>query len=261
MLRALVVVIALISACTSDGDGGGGSGPGSDEAGSGGEAGPDDATAADSSGGGGGTPMNLGPDLDAPVATPNEVRCSDGFPIQINPTFPQPFYMPGAQSCLLLAFVANPEGGVTTGTAVSARIRVGAVTGPMRFVRMRILYKRTTGPECCSIEEYGEEFTPTANAITEVPLGFRMLEEPIPAPNDLETIASNDLVALEVLAPDVPIPGFWTNNGGQDAGVADYLWLPSLSEQGVPAPSNMLLNYTAGFSGLVPFFTISYVED
>lgn len=129
----------------------------------------------------------------------------------------------------------------------------------MRFVRMRALYQHGTGVKCCSLEQYGETFTPGANAVTRVLLGFPMTEEPLPPPEDRATIIANDLVALEVLSPDVPIPGSWPNNGGADATVANYIFFPALSSAQVPAPSNQLLSYQGSFSGLVPSFQIEYV--
>ena len=73
------------------------------------------------------------------------------------------------------------------------------------------------------------------------------------------TIARSDVIALEVLAPNVPIPGFWPSNGAQVPDIANYVWLPSLSAQQTAAPSNFLLNYTASYSGFVPLFSIAYV--
>jgi hypothetical protein len=101
-------------------------------------------------------------------------------------------------------------------------------------------------------------FTPTANSVTTVPLNFPMTEEGAPPENDTTTIIANDLVALEVLSGDVPLPGFWTKNGGADTTIANYLWLPALSASNTQAPSTELLNYTGSFSGFVPLFAIDY---
>jgi len=202
--------------------------------------------------GGGGELVQLGPNL---VAPNNGVTCQDGFPVQINATFPQPFIGQGAPSCLLLTFFpgAQPP---TAGTVVSANIRVGAVTGPMRFVRMRILYQHGTDRACCSVEEYGDVFTPTPNGTTTVPLGFRMTVESVPPPGDF-TIIANDLVGLEVLAPNVPIPGIWTAGGGADFTLPDYLWLPALSTRGLNAPTNNLRS-EGSFSGFVPTYNLNF---
>jgi hypothetical protein len=259
---ALALIMMVVVGCDgptivnagTPGDGGTGN-PGSSGGSSGGSGQPGTSSGTP---GGGGQARTLGPEMSN--APSSEWRCSDGYPIQINPTFPQPFNEPGAQSCTLVTFLPPVSPAVGSGTAVSANIKVGATTGPMRFVRMRLLYQNGTGPKCCSLQEYGNNFTPTANSTTTVPLNFKMTEESVPPPTDTTSIVANDIVALEVLSPTVPIPGFWPSNGAQVPDIANYLWLPSLTSQKAPAPSN-LLNYTAGFSGFVPLFTISYVPD
>lgn len=213
----------------------------------------------DGGGGGNGNTLVLGDDLsNAPTS---EYRCSDGYPIQINPSFPQPFNAAGAGSCTLITFLPPSGTSPGSGTAVSATIKVGATTGQMRFVKMRILFQNGVGPKCCSLEQYGDTFTPKANGTTTVPLGFAMVEDHVPPANDLTTIAANDLVALEVLSPSVPIPGYWPNNGGTVTNIANYLWLPALSSVQTPAPSNELLNYSGSFSGFVPLFNIAYAPS
>jgi hypothetical protein len=204
-------------------------------------------------GGGGGTVRQVGNDLN--FAPDNLVTCGDGFPVQINATFPQPFTAGGAQSCLLVTFF---DGAATTqgGTVVSANIRVGQFTGPMRFVKARILYQSATGQACCSVQEYGPIFTPAANSITTVPLNFRMTEDHVPAPTD-PTIVANDLVALEVLAPNVPIPGTWPNNGGSDLLMPNYIWLPSMTERGINAPTQNLRS-EGSFSGFRPSYNLNW---
>lgn len=208
-------------------------------------------------------PVTLGPDIANPSGTENTFACSAGYPIQTNAAFPQPFYMEGAPSCTVLTFLAPTQPSPGDGVAVSASIRVGATTGPMRFVRMRILYQagRVPPQECCSVEQYGDTFTPTANTTSTVPLGFAMVEDHIPADNDINTIAKNDVIALEVLDASVPIPGFWPANGGAVQGTASYIYFPALSAQKVPAPSPTLVNYSGSYSGFVPSFTISYVPN
>ena len=204
-------------------------------------------------GGGGGQVIQVGDNLNFDPT--NGLTCQDGFPVQINPTFPQPFTGQGAGSCLLITFfggaVSNREG-----TVVSANIRIGPVTGPMRFVRARILYQSATGQACCSVQEYGPVFTPQANSITTVPLGFRMTEDHVPAPTD-PTIVANDLVALEILAPDVPIPGVWTNNGGSDLGLPNYIYLPSMTQRGLNAPTQNLRS-EGSYSGFLPSYNLNY---
>lgn len=210
----------------------------------------DDGNAADDGNDDGGDAMPLGP-TDAQLVPDNLMTCADGFPVQINPTFPQPFTGQGASSCTLLSYSSVQP--TTGGTVVSADIGVGPTTGPMRFVRMRILEQPGTGTACCSAEEFGEMFTPTANAVTTVPLGF-VFE----ADTDVETqIRYADWIALEVLAPDVPIPGVWTANGGGDVMLPDYLWLPALSTRSAAPTQN--LRSEGSYSGFVPTFNISFV--
>jgi hypothetical protein len=255
----LAFLIASIAGCTTGG--GSGSGASSSSGGTSADGGSSSGSSGNgsSSSGGNGETLTLGSDLSA--SPTSEYRCSDGYPIQTNPTFPQPFYASGSGSCTLLTFLPPAAISPGSGTAVSADIKVGATTGPMRFVKMRILYQNGVGPKCCSLQEYGEEFTPRANATTTVPLGFAMLEEHVPPATDTTTIIANDLIALEVLAPNVPIPGHWPANGGPVTNIANYLWLPALSSVDTPAPSNVLLQHTGSFSGFVPLFSIAYVPS
>jgi hypothetical protein len=263
MVKSVLVVAALVGgAClfgcndTLSGGGGGGGGDGGASSSSGGSS--------SSSGGGNPNAVTIGPDVTNPTGTANTFGCGAGYPIQTNPQFPQPFYAAGSPSCLVLTFLAPIAGQPTSlksGTALSATIAVGSVTGPMRFVRMRILFNRKDKQQCCSLEQYGDEFTPKANGTTTVSLSFPMTIEPLPPENDTTTTIANDLIALEVLSPDVPIPGHWPNNGGPVDGTASYMWLPALSTKGQQAPSNQLLVYTGSYTGFVPSFNISYVQN
>lgn len=207
--------------------------------------------------------VTLGPDIANPSGTENTFPCGAGYPIQTNPSFPQPFSMQGAPSCTVLTFLAPTQPSPGDGVAVAASIRVGATTGRMRFVRMRILYQagRVPPQECCSVEQYGAVFTPDANSTSTVALGFPMTEDHIPADNDTTTIAKNDVVALEVLDASTPIPGFWPANGGAVQGTASFIYFPALSAQSVAAPSAALVNYSGSYSGFVPSFTLSYVPN
>ncbi len=204
-------------------------------------------------GGGGGQVIQVGNNLD--FVPTSGVACQDGYPVQINPSFPQPFTMQGAQSCMLITFFpgAHPA---AAGTVVAANIRIGPVTGPMRFVKARILYSHPSGQACCSVQQYGPVFTPPANAISTVNLGFVMTEESVPAPGD-NRIVANDLVALEVLAPDVPIPGVWTNNGGSDLLLPNYAYFPSFTTRGLNAPTQNLRS-DGSYSGFLPAFNLNY---
>lgn len=205
-------------------------------------------------GGGNGQTVTLGANLNN---APNSlVTCADGYPIQINPSFPQPFNEQGNASCALLNFLPPQGPSLGSGVAQRGRIRVGPTTGPMRFIRMRLLAAQGFGTQCCSLEEYGNQFTPAANQVTEVPLNFRITVETDPDSG----IITNDVIGLEVLAPNVPIPGFWTNNGGADITVADYIYLPSFTQRGQQAPSNRLLE-NVGYSGFVMTTNIDFTPD
>ena len=204
-------------------------------------------------GDGGGSVVQVGNNLD--FAPTNTVTCSDGYPVQINPSFPQPFTGGGATSCLLITFFPGAQPN-QPGTVVSANIAVGAVTGPMRFVRARILYSHNTGPVCCSVEQYGQVFTPQANAITTVNLGFPMTVEHVPPPNDQRVIAG-DLVALEVLSGAVPIPGVWVNNGGAVLELPNYAYFPAFTARGLNPPTQNL-HSDGSYSGFLPSYNLNY---
>ena len=197
-----------------------------------------------------GPPTTVGPPATALV--PNStVACADGFPIQINASFPQPFTGQGAASCTIVTY-SNVQP-TAAGKIVAATIGVGAVTGPMRFVRLRILAEQSTGNACCSAEEFAAPFTPAANGLTTVPLDLVMERG-----TDVNTgIAFNDWIGLEVMAPNVPIPGVWTNNGGADITLPDYLWLPALSARGMGTPTQNLRS-EGSYSGFVPTFNVSF---
>ena len=69
---------------------------------------------------------------------------------------------------------------------------------------------------------------------------------------------ANDLVALEVLAANVPIPGVWMQNGGTDVLLLTSIWLPALFTRGVAAPSNRLrADGTCG--GFLPPYNLNFV--
>jgi len=220
------------------------------------------------SGGGGGTgqplqPVTVGPELNFPAT--NTITCQDGVVIQINPTFPQPTAFPGSGSCTYLNIsagaaanqpVLQPTG---PGTITGATVRVGPVTGPMRFIRMRILYQNGFGAACCSAEQYGDPFTPAPNADTTVALNFPITFEPPPPPLDTTTIVFQDYIALEVLAPDVPIPGIWRQNGGMEQFLNTEVWLPALSTQ-VAAPTQNLRS-SGSFSGFLAAFNFTFVPS
>jgi hypothetical protein len=207
-------------------------------------------------GAGGGAPVTVGPTLNfSPLSN---VTCADGLVVQLNASFPQPFGFQGASSCTILTIsagaaanqpVMQPSG---PGRVTTATVRVGPVTGPMRFLRMRVSFQNGFGAFCCSVEQIGATFTPQPNADTTVTLNFAMGWTPLPPPTDTTTIAFNDRIALQVLAPNVPIPGIWRRNGGQEPFLDTELWqalpLPGQNQRGV-----------GSYSGFMPAFNFQFV--
>ncbi len=217
--------------------------------------------------GGGGAPQTIG--LASTNAPNNGMRCVDGPPAQDgfnqfpNLAFP---WAGLAGSCTIITFSAQDPGVPVPGTVTTASVRVGPVTGRMRFVRLRNLYQNKAGTNgtrvCCAIQEYGAIFTPVANSVTTVTLNFRMTMEPPPPATDFTTVIGQDHVGLEVLDPGTPLPGVWTRNGLPDTGVnATFIWLPSISDQGFPPGALQPPNYTTSFSGFVPTFNYTFVPD
>lgn len=197
-----------------------------------------------------GTPVTVGP-AEALLVPNSNVACADGFPVQINPSFPQPFTGQGATSCTIVTY-SNVQP-TAAGKIVAATIGVGPNTGPMRFVVLRILAEQSAGNACCSAEQFGDPFTPAANGLSTIPLDLT-IERGV----DEETgIIFNDWIGIEVLAPNVPIPGVWTNNGGADITLPDYLWLPALSQRGMGTPT-LNLRSEGSYSGFVPTFNIRF---
>ncbi|GEM_PF-3999213 len=208
-------------------------------------------------GGGAGSIVQVGDNLN--VFPANVITCPDGFPIQAGGGQQPFFYQTGFTSCTLLTFFpgAQPP---AAGLVVSATIRIGNATGPMRFVRMRILQQNLlSGPNraCCSVEEYGQVFTPQVNAITTVPLNFVMTADHPPAPSDLVTIAAGDLVGLEVLAPQVPIPGSWVNFTDGVLALPNYEWFPAMGVRSPGAPTQNLRS-EGSFSGFLPSYNLNF---
>lgn len=250
-LATALVAFALPLGCSSSGNGGtvptdgdgGGATPGGGDGGVGG--------------------ANLGPATtqgpsDAQLTPNNPFTCADGFPVQANPTFPQPFIGQGAQSCTLLVY--NEVQPRAAGVIVSANLGIGPRTGPMRFVRMRILADTSAGTACCSAEQFGDVFTPRANAVTTIPLNF-LMERGTDITGQTEAgtatgLIFNDWIGLEVLAPDVPLPGIWTRNGGSDIALPAYLWLPALSSRSTAPTLN--LRSEGSFSAFQPTFNVSF---
>ena len=209
----------------------------------------------DGGGGGNRAARTVGPNL-AAINPDNPIRCVDGYPVQ-DPGGGGILFMvsQGQGTCLVLAQLEHNPGG--PGVAVSATLKVGPVTGPMRFVRMRNTLSAIVGGEaCCSLEQYGEVFTPAPNATTTVPLNFPLTWEPMSAPNPSPVIVQ-DVIGLEILAPDVPWPGTFPLGGRNDLARTNTIYIPALSAQGLPAPTQ---NFRGGtFNGFVPSFTYALV--
>lgn len=213
---------------------------------------------------GNGPVVQQGANLDG-IPPDNKMTCADGYLVQINASFPQPSYLTGNTSCTVLTFFPGAQP-TTPGTVVSANIRVGDITGPMRFVRMRILLKNILvalpnqvdqDRACCSVEQYGPVFTPTPNAVTTVELNFPMVADHVPLLDDLNTIAAGDLVGLEILAPNVPIPGNWVNKGGAVLELPNYLWFPAMSVRSPNAPTQNLRS-EGSHSGFMPSYNLNF---
>ena len=204
----------------------------------------------DGGGGGGGTIVQLGPNL-GNVPPSNTRNCISGD-LAVGLTS-------GFQSCMLVTIPYTGAASLTPGTAVSANLFVGPVTGPMRFVRVRVLEAVGAGPFCCSVEQYGAVFTPTPNSITTVSLGFPLG----PTATDVTTgIRFQDLVALEILSPTVPVPGDFV---GPPDGVGSIIhansqFFPAMSQRGlgVSVPTQNVRAEGIGFFNFRPCYNLNF---
>jgi len=212
-------------------------------------------------GGGGGPPREVGLDLTT-VAPTNPITCGNGIPVGVYPNFS--FYA-GNTSCAFLTFSPFDLGPGAAGTVTNASVRVGAVTGPMRFVKLRDLFQNTIGsngnPQCCAVEEYGAVFTPQPNSIATVTLNFRMTWESVPPLIDQTSVAGQDHIGLEVLDPNVPLPGVWTNASSAYPN-ATFIWLPALSAQGFRAGGPGMPPIPGTYpSGFIPTVSYTFVPN
>jgi hypothetical protein len=195
----------------------------------------------------------FGADLGQPANNP--ITCADGWPNQLYPFGGYPFYDAGNGSCMWTgSSAAQTLYAPSSGTVTAVRVKVGAVSGPMQIVVIRTLYKNTFQPgkpelACCVIEHYGPTFTPQANAVSTVSTSLSMVEEPTPPPADTTTVAAGDLLALEVLEPNVPVPAYTATGGASEAAIPDFAWFPAPSQAGTPAPSPNVVSYNGDFSG------------
>ncbi len=196
---------------------------------------------------GGADAITFGADLAALPAndTPN-TTCAQAPPGLVYPG--------GSVSCMwsYLGSGSSTLVAPAPGVVNAVRVKVGATTGPMRVNVIRFLFRQTgdaahpfsAGP---FLEAYGPQFTPTASTVTTVPVNLSMKVDPTPALTDLSTIQVIDALALEVLAPNVPIPYFAA------AGALTYPVYPGPTSQNLPAPSpNGLPSYgTIGYGVLM----------
>lgn len=112
-------------------------------------------------------------------------------------------------SCTWYSTISSAENDIVPlglGIITRARVRVGAITGPMQFAVGRAQLDRNKPPGqqllCCVWRAAGPVFTPARNAITTV-----TLNEPVKQVRDFQS--NQDLfdnLALSVLQPGVPIP-------------------------------------------------------
>lgn len=175
----------------------------------------------------------FGADLNnLPANNDSGAVCSAGIP---------GYGLAGSNSCMFTYFGINGADTLFTpasGTVTAIRVKVGNVTGKMRVNVVRLNYQQTADPghpKSVSgpyLEAYGPEFTPRANAITQIATSLPVQLDPNPAPWDVGRIQSSDALALEVEAPNVPIPL------DSDAAAQDlYATYPGPTEQGLQAPS------------------------
>lgn len=114
-----------------------------------------------------------------------------------------------ATSCTWYSTVSEAQNDIVplgVGVITRARVRVGAVTGPMQFVigRAQVDKNKEIGHQllCCVWRTAGPVFTPGPNAVTAV-----TLNAPVQRVTDFESKQDLfDNLALSVLAPGVPIP-------------------------------------------------------
>lgn len=141
----------------------------------------------------------------------------------------------------------NPATGESTfppageGIVSAVRVRVGPTTGPMQIVVEEAI--RQDNPfepgkpnyACCSVAAMSQVFTPAANAVTTVPVNFRVRQAITPDANGYYV---GHHLALSVLSPNVPIPAAIVPNSSYG------LWFPAWQ-----APGEQRVN-PAGNSGL-----------
>lgn len=105
------------------------------------------------------------------------------------------------------------------GRVVRVLVKAGPVTGPMRVVVLRSVRDplSTAAPACCRERLRSRVFTPRPNATTRIRVSFPVRNDRVP--NPVSGAVSFDTLALNVLAPGVPIPA-------HDTGATDALTAP-----------------------------------
>ncbi|MGH2839692.1 MAG: hypothetical protein ACRDKY_02570 [Solirubrobacteraceae bacterium] len=163
---------------------------------------------------GGATADTVGADLSRPAN--NARTCETGFfdPAVIAGTgFPYQSFasctwwstgsLQGAESAVV------PFGG---GIVKRVRVKVGAVTGRMQVVALRLTRHpgSLSDPACCFPAGHGPVFTPAANATSTLTVDIPVKHETDPQTG----IVNYDVLALSVLDAGVPMPAHASNDGG-----------------------------------------------
>ncbi len=115
------------------------------------------------------------------------------------------------------------------GVVTQVRVRVGPTTGPMQIIEEEAL--RAENPAdpghpsyaCCKEVAASEVFTPNANAITTVPVTFRVKQDTAPEASGYYV---DQHLSLSVLSPSVPIPA------NLDPNASVGLWFPAWQAPG-----------------------------
>ena len=134
----------------------------------------------------------------------------------------------GAQTCTYTQTpeAAPPDGGGWPAAGIAAgplavpghgrltamRVRAGATTGPMRLVVLRtsVLRAVVNGTVrvtrvCCRLQAATPVFTPTPDAVTTVPVSFRVRRD-TREPAQGGEVLSIDAIGVSVMAPGIPVP-------------------------------------------------------
>ena len=91
-----------------------------------------------------------------------------------------------------------------SGTLTTASVRIGATTGPMRFVMVRGFYNVDNGnSSCCVVLLQSKTFTPARNAVTTEKVNFPIVSNNSIVDGDLEVF---DVLGLLVMSASTPIP-------------------------------------------------------